>query len=98
MSPVVTATTPLSDRRWYRITHWCFATGALVATLYFFASYRGWVPGDRGPLSSLLLMASLTANLWALLGIRRFDKLALVLQSVSAGLLVWSIVSMGRGN
>lgn len=89
---------PLSDRRWYRITHWCLASGALVACLYFFAAFRGWVPGDRGPLSSLLLLGATTAALWALLAVRRFGGLALVLQSASAALLIWSIVSLGRGN
>ena len=92
------AATPLSDRRWYRIAHSCFATGALIATLYFFASHRGWVPGDPGPLSSLLLMVSVTTNLWAMLAVRRYGKLALVLQSASAALLVWSIVSLGGGS
>ncbi|MEX2179789.1 MAG: hypothetical protein WD801_13825 [Gemmatimonadaceae bacterium] len=89
---------PLSDWRWYRITHWCAAIGALGACVYFFATFRGWIPGDSGPLSSLLLLGSSTAAIWSLLIFRRFGVVAVILQSLSVLLLVASIASLSRGD
>ncbi len=93
-----TSTVPLTERRWYRIAHWSLALSALLGCIYFYATFRGWLPGDSGRRSTLLLLGSSTAGLWALLALRRMDRVALGLQLLSATLLIWSILSFGRGN
>ena len=73
------------------------AVGSVVACGFFFATYRGWLAGDPGPLSSLLLLCANTALLWGLVFWRRSGALALGLQSLGALLLVWSIAALSRG-
>lgn len=89
---------PLTDRPWYRYGLLTLAVGGVAACGYFFATYRGWLRGDSGPLSSLLLLCANTAFLWGLVFWRRSGALALGLQSVGALLLVWSIAALSRGS
>jgi hypothetical protein len=91
-------TVQLIDRRWYRIALHIAAVSATLFLLYFVAVGRGLLPGEVGPRSVLLQLASSCCLLWGFVMWRRSTAAFGALVMLSIILLAWSVVSLTTGN
>ena len=88
----------LVDRRWYRIALFTAAVSSVLFLLYFTAVERGLLPGQAGPLSTKLQLASSSCLLWGFVIWRRSTASFAALVALSVILLAWSVGADMGGN
>ena len=94
----MTSTLPVSDRRWYRIGEWLLAAVCVCLLTYGIAVSRGWITGDPPSRSNLLFWGALACQSIGFIARRRSYALAYTFISLTAVLLILSVVALGRGD